>query len=73
MVYKMAASGGAEVVNDAKVGVNASFIEFYVWCKFGDPCSYGIQTRVITVMATMKYLAYPINALSTPLVGSDVK
>ena len=44
IVYKMAASGRTEVASDVKFGVGASFIELYLWSKFGDPSSYGVQT-----------------------------
>ena len=32
----MAASGRTEVASDVKFGVGASFIELYLWSKFGD-------------------------------------
>ena len=44
IVYKMAASGRKEVASDVKFGAGASFIELYLWSKFGDPSSYGVQT-----------------------------
>ena len=44
--YKMAASGRTEVANDVKFGMGASLIELYLWSKFGDPSSYGVQTQM---------------------------
>ena len=35
----MAASGWTEVASEVKFGVGASFIELYLWSKFGDPSS----------------------------------
>ena len=41
----MSASGRTEVASDVKFGTGASFIELYLWSKFGDPSSYSIQTH----------------------------
>ena len=46
IVYKMATSGRTEEASDVKFGVRASFIELYLWSKFGDPSSYGVQTQM---------------------------
>ena len=40
----MTANGRTEVASDVKFGVGASFIELYLWSKFGDPSSYGVPT-----------------------------
>ena len=40
----MAANGRTTVASDVKFGVGASVIELYLWFKFGDPSSYGVQT-----------------------------
>ena len=39
----MAVSGRKEVASDVKFGVGASFIELYLWSKFGDPSSYDVH------------------------------
>ena len=44
----MAASGRTEVASDVKFGVGASFIDFYLWSKFGDPSSYSVQTHTLS-------------------------
>ena len=64
----MGASGRREVASDVKFAVGASFIELYIWFKFGDPSSYGVQTAT----ATTDYAAYAINAFANSL-GSGVK
>ena len=46
----MAASVRTEVANDLKFGVEASFIELYLWSKFGDPSSYSVLTLTSTKM-----------------------
>ena len=42
----MAASGRTEEASDVKFGVGASFIALYLWSKYGDPSSYGVQTQM---------------------------
>ena len=42
----MATSGRTKVASDVKFGVGAYFIELYLWSKFGDPSSYGVQTQM---------------------------
>ena len=44
----MAASGRTEVASDVKFGVGASFIELYLWSKFGDRSSNGLQTLTVS-------------------------
>ena len=55
-VYKMAAIGRTEVDSDAKFGVTASFVKLYLWSKFDDRNSNGLQTlKVTTTAATTEY------------------
>ena len=42
----MSASGRTKVASDVKFGMGASFIKLYLWSKFGDPSSYGVQTQM---------------------------
>ena len=65
----MAASGRTEVASDVKFGMGASFIELYLWSKFSDPSSYGVQTLTTTTATTAtatttEYAAYAINAFA---------
>ena len=46
IVYKMAAGRRTKEASDVKFGTRASFIELYLWSKFGDPSSYGVQTQM---------------------------
>ena len=57
----MAASGRTEVASGVKFGVGASFIELYLWSKFGDRSSNGLKTLTAT---TTEYAAYAINAFA---------
>ena len=61
----MAASGRTEVASDVKFGVDASFIELYLWSKFGDPSSLWCPNAHVVATTTTEYAAYAINAFAT--------
>ena len=46
--------------------MEVSFIELYLWSKFGDPSSYSVQTHTATTTATAttEYAAYAKNAFA---------
>ena len=51
--------GRTEVANDVKFGEEASFIELYIWSKFGDqqpPNAHGVMTTA--TLTTTEYAAY---------------